>query len=411
MSNNETQNNNTLKRIWIGGTVFLVLILVGGGWYYYNIAQQKEKIVKVQLEHKKIEEIKPKHIEKEKQNMKNLINNFQKAHNIVMYSLENLHEIKLNNNLIKTIINNEKNKNNFEIIYSKNNINIYIPQSLKSKINKDKIEKITNMLNKKYNKGSFIICNDKQGNMYIYILNYSSSVKNDKQLTLKNKLDKNNTVFVDKNITKNSTNKDINKINNNKKSDFIKVYDNNLNNVKIYVNEALLKDNTKKDELNYLNTYIKNNIKNNIVYINYDKHGNVSITIKKYSKSVVSDNIEKTEKINTQFIKNNLKFSFAFNSTKILNKNDINIFFKNLNIAINKYSIKKLFIVGYTDSIGSKRYNLLLSYKRAKALEKYLKKFNIELVYVGKGENDPIATNETKEGRALNRRVEIIYGY
>ncbi len=71
----------------------------------------------------------------------------------------------------------------------------------------------------------------------------------------------------------------------------------------------------------------------------------------------------------------------------------------------------KLRIEGYTDSIGSESYNLELSRKRAQAVADYLVSQGIDssrLQVIPMGESNPIASNKTAEGRAMNRRVEII---
>ena len=68
-------------------------------------------------------------------------------------------------------------------------------------------------------------------------------------------------------------------------------------------------------------------------------------------------------------------------------------------------------IVGYTDESGIAAYNNRLSLRRAekvssKLLELGLSKDRI-LDLIGRGENNPINSNETKEGRERNRRVEF----
>jgi len=68
-------------------------------------------------------------------------------------------------------------------------------------------------------------------------------------------------------------------------------------------------------------------------------------------------------------------------------------------------------IIGHTDSIGDPNYNLGLSKRRAEAVRDYLVETGApdeKLRIVGRGQNDPIASNETEEGRAKNRRVEVI---
>lgn len=65
---------------------------------------------------------------------------------------------------------------------------------------------------------------------------------------------------------------------------------------------------------------------------------------------------------------------------------------------------------GHTDSVGSDDYNRTLSQERAQSVRAYLSQKGIEaprLTAVGYGESQPVADNETDEGRELNRRVEL----
>ncbi len=66
---------------------------------------------------------------------------------------------------------------------------------------------------------------------------------------------------------------------------------------------------------------------------------------------------------------------------------------------------------GYTDSVGSEAYNQRLSVRRAEAVRAYLEQQGVaasRLAVTGHGEADPVASNATAEGRAQNRRVELI---
>jgi OOP family OmpA-OmpF porin len=66
---------------------------------------------------------------------------------------------------------------------------------------------------------------------------------------------------------------------------------------------------------------------------------------------------------------------------------------------------------GYCDAIGSVEYNLKLSDRRADAVEDYLEKAGIpesRLIPHGYGKTNFVATNDTSEGRAQNRRVELV---
>jgi len=73
-------------------------------------------------------------------------------------------------------------------------------------------------------------------------------------------------------------------------------------------------------------------------------------------------------------------------------------------------NLEVIIAVGHTDSIGSEAYNNRLSVARAEAVKAFLVSKGVERnrVYTeGKGEGSPVATNQTSEGRAQNRRVEI----
>ena len=77
-------------------------------------------------------------------------------------------------------------------------------------------------------------------------------------------------------------------------------------------------------------------------------------------------------------------------------------------IEQNNYEVT---IVGHTDSVGSNQYNFGLSRRRAESVKAKLLEFGLsEERIVGieaMGEEQPIATNDTNEGRAQNRRVEF----
>lgn len=78
--------------------------------------------------------------------------------------------------------------------------------------------------------------------------------------------------------------------------------------------------------------------------------------------------------------------------------------------VFNQYPDTNIQIYGYTDSTGTPEYNLKLSAERAASVKLYLSGKGLaatRFVTTGLGIADPIATNDTPEGRSQNRRVEF----
>jgi outer membrane protein OmpA-like peptidoglycan-associated protein len=75
------------------------------------------------------------------------------------------------------------------------------------------------------------------------------------------------------------------------------------------------------------------------------------------------------------------------------------------------YPDLKIAVEGHTDSIGTDEYNMTLSEKRADAVRDYLMANSISdsrVTAKGFGKANPVAPNDTNEGRAQNRRVELV---
>ena len=77
---------------------------------------------------------------------------------------------------------------------------------------------------------------------------------------------------------------------------------------------------------------------------------------------------------------------------------------------LNKYDDTDILIEGHTDSTGPDEYNLDLSEKRAQSVANHLASSDViptRFTIMGYGESQPVAMNDTPEGRQANRRVEI----
>lgn len=79
--------------------------------------------------------------------------------------------------------------------------------------------------------------------------------------------------------------------------------------------------------------------------------------------------------------------------------------------TLTTYESSLVDVIGHTDSSGAEDYNQDLSERRANAVADYLKGRGViaeRIVAFGRGETQPVATNATPEGRAANRRVELM---
>ncbi len=99
---------------------------------------------------------------------------------------------------------------------------------------------------------------------------------------------------------------------------------------------------------------------------------------------------------------------FGFDSAELQPEAKSNI--ESLVRVLQKYPDTNILIEGDTDNVGAAEYNQKLSDRRAQAVADYQKSLGIpasRISTVGLGETNPVASNDTDEGRRLNRRVEI----
>lgn len=99
---------------------------------------------------------------------------------------------------------------------------------------------------------------------------------------------------------------------------------------------------------------------------------------------------------------------FATNSSKLESAAKINI--EKLSKILNKYPDTNILVAGFTDATGKEDYNMKLSEQRAKSVVDYMTGLGVtssRFNYKGLGPQEPVASNDTPEGRQANRRVEI----
>lgn len=100
---------------------------------------------------------------------------------------------------------------------------------------------------------------------------------------------------------------------------------------------------------------------------------------------------------------------FANNSTRILSESEPAL--NDLKVFLAENPQLRIRIIGHTDNVGSDQFNLKLSQGRAESVKEALVKRGVDperIETLGMGKRQPIASNDTEEGRAQNRRVELV---
>jgi OOP family OmpA-OmpF porin len=172
------------------------------------------------------------------------------------------------------------------------------------------------------------------------------------------------------------------------------------------VNHKLFSGTT--DSLGKFHLLIPKNADYDVKYVQFTSEAvyDNTLTIPKGEDQLLTFNYTIRVQLPEKYTLNNVFFDF--NKATITGES-----YKELNQLTAFMKAQKTMVIeiaGYTDNIGTEEANLKLSQERADAIRDYLLKHGVharKITAKGYGSSDPVATNETPEGRKLNRRTEI----
>lgn len=112
---------------------------------------------------------------------------------------------------------------------------------------------------------------------------------------------------------------------------------------------------------------------------------------------------------NVKHVDDKTMIYFPYNSTKEIDDQEVRSYLDDVAERVIK-SGEKISLTGHTDNTGSAEYNMKLGQQRADVIKAYLVSKGVaasQVTAISKGQNDPIADNNTDSGRAKNRRTEL----
>ena len=125
--------------------------------------------------------------------------------------------------------------------------------------------------------------------------------------------------------------------------------------------------------------------------------------------SIGNSNISVTN--NGQYLVVNMPQDVLFATDSATLRPDLTYDLRAVAGSLNRYPDSSVEVIGHTDNSGAAAYNQDLSQRRATSVAQVLRDAGVQgnrLAAYGRGEDQPVASNLTPEGRAANRRVEII---
>jgi outer membrane protein OmpA-like peptidoglycan-associated protein len=129
----------------------------------------------------------------------------------------------------------------------------------------------------------------------------------------------------------------------------------------------------------------------------------------KIKNDSVADKVE-IERGEGEFVKLTIPNEISFDFDSAVIKPDFRPIIVKFADVILKNEIRRVTVVGHTDSFGAETYNKNLSVRRAEAVKEEFASHGVSstgMLAIGKGASEPRADNDTDAGRASNRRVEI----
>jgi outer membrane protein OmpA-like peptidoglycan-associated protein len=147
-------------------------------------------------------------------------------------------------------------------------------------------------------------------------------------------------------------------------------------------------------------------IESQITEFDFNENNLFEGAISLYFKDLVSLKASNASEIVT-----NKTLRFSFGNQSFRPTDELIDYVLELKSFLSQYPNKKVYVVGHTDSEGDATFNYNIGLKRAQFVKDFLISQQIEtykIITESRGETEPIADNTTREGKSLNRRIEII---
>ena len=126
-----------------------------------------------------------------------------------------------------------------------------------------------------------------------------------------------------------------------------------------------------------------------------------------YNDSTTADTLIILVAENIAVIPDNLVIYFDFDKSEFNADAETDRFIDETNVYLDQNPQAMLVVTGHTDSTGSFEYNQALGYRRAQSVQHYIESKGMsanKIITDSKGENEPADDNNTRSGRAKNRR-------